>query len=153
PERERVAVHVDGCQRGCKEVIGALLRGHTVPAAPEVTVRVPTRAVSPTPTAAVVARDDPQAETQALLRRRLLLIFATLAGVGGAGAFVELVAGLQYEWWHWIQPSVWAGVAVLLASRRLSLPALRACELFGFGSIAVGWVGITVVLSDADLVR
>ncbi len=100
--------------------------------------------------AAVVARDEPDAETRALVRRRLLVVFSILAGMGAAGALAELVSGIQHEWWHWIMPGLWGGLVALLALRRLSLPALRACELIGFGALAVLYVFWTVQVSDAE---
>jgi serine/threonine-protein kinase len=105
------------------------------------------------PRAAMVACDVTDAETRTLLRWRLLVIFSILAGLGGTAAFVELLTGIAYQWWHWLQPGLWGILAVFLARRRLSVPALRVCEFIGFGSIAGAWVWITVPASNADLLR
>jgi hypothetical protein len=35
PERQRIAAHVERCDRGCKQALDALLRGHTLPEGPE----------------------------------------------------------------------------------------------------------------------
>ncbi len=113
----------------------------------------PSTVDAPGPAGAVVGRDGPDAETRALLRRRLLVIFSILAVVGGAGTLVGLLTGIRYEWWHWLQPGLWGGLVAILAGRQLSLPALRACELVGFGNIAVIWIWFTSVASDAGLLR
>jgi hypothetical protein len=74
---------------------------------------------------AVVAREDPDLETRGISRRRLVINFVSLAG---AAAFAKLVTGIKYEWWHWMMPGLWAGLAALMAIRQLSLPALRVCR-------------------------
>ncbi|HVS36979.1 MAG TPA: serine/threonine-protein kinase [Gemmataceae bacterium] len=163
-ERQRIEAHVHGCQRGCKQAIDAFLRGNSLPAASEpapTTVEAapsPPEPAAPTvakpcPPAGAVARDEQDAETRALLRRRLLVIFTILAGLGGTGALAEMVTGVAYQWWHWLQPGLWGGLALLLAGRRLSLPALRGCELVGFCSFGPGWCWFTALLSSGDFLR
>src|SRR5262249_28457384 len=79
--------------------------------------------------------------------------FSILAALGWIATFSEMVTDIKYEWWHWLQPSLWGGLAVVLALRRLSLPALRAWELIGFGNIAAVWAYFTIVASNSDLLR
>jgi hypothetical protein len=45
--------------------------------------------------AAVVARDEPDAETRSLLRRRRLVIFSILTGAVGLGNLAILVTGVS----------------------------------------------------------
>jgi serine/threonine-protein kinase len=115
-----------------------------------------TTAYAPAPATAVVARDEPDAETRALLRQRLLVIFSILTGAVGVGNLALLVTGVatRLEWWDWLLLGVWGGLVACLAARwRLSLPALRACELVGFGALGAVWVWWTVLASDADNLR
>ena len=164
PERQRIEAHVGRCQRGCKQAIDAFLRGDSLPAGSEPAPTVPAvpprlgasaapSVGKPRPPAGVVARDEPDAETRALLLRRLLVVFSILAGVGGAAAVVEMATGVAYQWWHWLPIGLWCGLVALLAGRRLSLPALRVCELVGFGNMAASWVWITAQASEADILR
>jgi hypothetical protein len=150
-QREGIGAHVDVCQRGCKELVRALLQAETLAAKPPAVTDPTGGAVSePTAPAPVVARDEADAEAQALLRRRLIIIFSILAVMGAAGAFAELVTGLHYEWWHWLVPGLWVGLVTLMAVRRLSRRALRICELVGFGILWVLYISWTAVVGGAD---
>jgi serine/threonine-protein kinase len=108
---------------------------------------------SPAP---VVAPDEPDTETRALLRRRLLVIFSILTSAVGLGNLAIVLSGVstRLEWWDWLLLGVWGGlVACLAGRRRLSLPALRACELVGFGTLGMLWVLLTAQASAADNLR
>jgi serine/threonine-protein kinase len=102
------------------------------------------------PPAAPVARDDADGQTRTLLRRRLLVVFSILAGVGGAATVAELVADIKYEWWHWLMPGLWVGLVALMVARRLSLAVLRTCELIGFGVLWALYAYWTAVVAGAD---
>src|SRR5262245_7811537 len=69
--------------------------------------------------AAVVARDEPDAETRSLLRRRLLVIFSILTGAVGLGNLALLVTDVatRLEWWDWLLLVVWGGLVACLAGR------------------------------------
>jgi serine/threonine-protein kinase len=137
-------------QRTDPPIVDALVERlvHTAPARKDASATAITD--NPVPRAPVVARDEPDVETRALLRRRLLVIFSILAGVGGAAALAELVADIKYQWWHWLMPGLWAGLVTVMAVRRLSLAALRACELVGFGVLWALYVYWTTVVGNAD---
>jgi len=124
-ERRRIEAHVDGCQRGCKQAIDAFLRGNSLPVASEPATTTVKAAPSPPepaapaggkprPAAGVVAQNEPDAETRALLLRRLIVVFSIIAVMGGAATLAELAAGIKYEWWHWLMPGLWGGLVTLM---------------------------------------
>jgi hypothetical protein len=89
----------------------------------------------------------------ALLRRRLLVVFSICAAVGGFANLALILFGVAdgLERWDVLIDRVWGGLVALLASRRaLSLTALRACELVGFGVLAVVFVWWTFFSLGAD---
>lgn len=146
-ERRRIEIHLESCQQGCQGVIAALIRGETVPD--------PTRtAIVPRSPAAVLARDDSaDMETATLLRRRLIVIFTILAVMGCGGALAEMVNEVQYQWWHWVMPILWAGLVIVMAVRPLSLTTLRICELVGFGVLWMVDTYWTALVGNAATLR